>query len=445
MGGGQPVDLAARRALRGQAYAEPARPRRSPRPRAGSRPRAGCPSWRRPSGSPRSSARSPPGWARPGGARPPAAARCRPGTGAVTPTTPSSSSPGIGLPYGDSVGEFSRSTSRRSTSSEITCSQRQASSCTFSQSSPITSISSRSASRCLRITRIARDATLLGELQVPVALHVDQVVPLHPGDGLRHGRATLMQPLGDPGPEGDDALLLELVDRPQVHLRGVDQVAHVLSSLTLVDHVRVAAVLAGEPAGRSQGKIRRWLFCEPGVVVGPTRLPARRQPGTAGGDRRGRGRAAALRPGPGAARLGGRRPARPGCWPPCTRWTPTCRTPAVPGSACVRGRPADRGAAGRAGACGAGTVHVSADFAPVRAAPGRARSQQALARARHRAPPDRVPVRGGARHADQRLRRTVPGVQPVPPGLAGPRRARPGARRTRQCGRLAEGRRPGHR
>src|SRR5919112_1139509 len=83
---------------------------------------------------------------------------------------------------------------------------------------------------------------------MPVPLHVHQVVPFHPGDRLRHRRTTLMQPLGDPGPERDDALLLELVDRPQVHLRGVDQVAHVLSSLTLADHVRVAAVLDGELA-----------------------------------------------------------------------------------------------------------------------------------------------------------------------------------------------------
>ena len=81
---------------------------------------------------------------------------------------------------------------------------------------------------------------------------------------------------------------------------------------------------------------------------------------------------------------------------------------------------------------------------PVRAGPRRTRTA-GLGRARDRAPPDRVPVRGRARHPDQRLRRTVPGVQPVPSGLAGAWRARPGARRTRQCGRLAEGRRSGTR
>ena len=97
-------------------------------------------------------------------------------------------------------------------------------------------------------------ATLRGELEMPITQLVDQVVPLHPGDGLRHGRTTLMQPFGDPGPKRDDALLLELVDRPQVHLRGVDQVAHVLSSLTLVDHVRVATVLDRELAGLLTGQ-----------------------------------------------------------------------------------------------------------------------------------------------------------------------------------------------
>src|SRR6478735_7720739 len=49
---------------------------------------------------------------------------------------------------------------------------------------------------------------------------------LHPGHGLRHGRAALVQSLRDPGPQRDDVLLDELVDRPEVHLRGVDEVTH---------------------------------------------------------------------------------------------------------------------------------------------------------------------------------------------------------------------------
>src|SRR3712207_8694391 len=39
-------------------------------------------------------------------------------------------------------------------------------------------------------------------------------------------RSGVVQALRDPRPEGDDALLLELVDRPQVHLGGVDEIAH---------------------------------------------------------------------------------------------------------------------------------------------------------------------------------------------------------------------------
>ena len=67
---------------------------------------------------------------------------------------------------------------------------------------------------------------LLGELEVTVALDGDQAVALHPGDGLGDGGAALVQPLGDPGTQRDDAFLDELVDRPEVHLGGVDQVAH---------------------------------------------------------------------------------------------------------------------------------------------------------------------------------------------------------------------------
>ena len=65
---------------------------------------------------------------------------------------------------------------------------------------------------------------LVGQLEVPVALDGEQPVALHPGHGLGHGRAALVQPLGDPGAQRDDALLDQLVDRPEVHLRGVDEV-----------------------------------------------------------------------------------------------------------------------------------------------------------------------------------------------------------------------------
>ena len=65
-----------------------------------------------------------------------------------------------------------------------------------------------------------------GELQVAVARHGEQAVALHPGDGLGDRGAALAQALGDPGAQGDDPLLLELEHRAEVHLRGVDEIAH---------------------------------------------------------------------------------------------------------------------------------------------------------------------------------------------------------------------------
>src|SRR5579859_4481527 len=59
------------------------------------------------------------------------------------------------LPCGHRTGKSSSSTTRRSTLSEITCSQRHASMCTSSQGSLITPTSRHSASRCLRMTRVA--------------------------------------------------------------------------------------------------------------------------------------------------------------------------------------------------------------------------------------------------------------------------------------------------
>ena len=81
--------------------------------------------------------------------------RLAPSSAAGT-STPSRSRPGIGLPYGDVVGLLRTASSRRSTLSLITCSQRQASSWTSSHGRPMTSTSSRSARRCLRITATAR-------------------------------------------------------------------------------------------------------------------------------------------------------------------------------------------------------------------------------------------------------------------------------------------------
>ena len=69
-------------------------------------------------------------------------------------------------------------------------------------------------------------AAVVGELQVAVALDGEQPVALHAGDRLAHRGAGLAEPLGDPGAQRGDALLLELEDRAEVHLRGVDEVVH---------------------------------------------------------------------------------------------------------------------------------------------------------------------------------------------------------------------------
>ena len=74
-------------------------------------------------------------------------------------------------------------------------------------------------------------ATRFRQLEVAVALDGHQAVTLHAGHRLRHSGAGLAQPLGDARAQRDDVLLFELEDRPEVHLRGVDEVAHGAASL----------------------------------------------------------------------------------------------------------------------------------------------------------------------------------------------------------------------
>ncbi len=70
-------------------------------------------------------------------------------------------------------------------------------------------------------------ATLLGHLEAAVRPDDDEVVALHAGDGLADRGAGLLEALGDAGTQRGDALFLELVDGPQIHLGGIDQVLHV--------------------------------------------------------------------------------------------------------------------------------------------------------------------------------------------------------------------------
>ena len=72
------------------------------------------------------------------------------------------------------------------------------------------------------------------ELEVAITLDREQAVTLHARDRLRDRGAALAQTLRDAGAQGHDALLLEFEDRPEVHLRGVDEVAHVQHSTPFI-------------------------------------------------------------------------------------------------------------------------------------------------------------------------------------------------------------------
>ena len=96
----------------------------------------------------------------------------------------------------------------------------------------------------LREAVLAHDADGLGlaragQLEVPVAADDDQPVTLHARDRLGDRRAGVPEALGDPGAQRGDAFLGELVDRLEVHLRRVDQVAHCCSlqrRVTVLQH-----------------------------------------------------------------------------------------------------------------------------------------------------------------------------------------------------------------
>src|SRR5665647_2187314 len=73
------------------------------------------------------------------------------------------------------------------------------------------------------------EVPIRSQLEVPVTADHHEAVALHPGDRLRHRRTGVAETLRDPRTQRDDALLGQLVDRPQVHLGGVDQVGHAWS------------------------------------------------------------------------------------------------------------------------------------------------------------------------------------------------------------------------
>ena len=191
-------------------------------------------------------------------------------------------------------------------------------------------MSSRSASRCLRITRVARrrPSSVSSRWRSPSTVS-------SPSRSIRatvwrDRRAALVQPLGDPGAQRDDALLDQLVDGPEVHLGGVDQVAHRPHS---VPHgvnragmvVRDATPSCGSAATCAWPTTRPCVeACADGDVLPLFVLdPALWGPA-----------------GPGPPRLPRRLAARP------RRLAPAA---AAPAARCVRGDPGTPGGAGRAG------------------------------------------------------------------------------------------------
>ena len=69
-------------------------------------------------------------------------------------------------------------------------------------------------------------AARAGELERAVVGDDDEAVALHAPDRLRDRGAGVAEALRDARAQGDDALLLELEDRAQVHLGGVDEIGH---------------------------------------------------------------------------------------------------------------------------------------------------------------------------------------------------------------------------
>lgn len=69
-------------------------------------------------------------------------------------------------------------------------------------------------------------APLLRQLQMAVTCDRQQAVTFHPCDSLTDGGTALLEAFCDTCPQGHHALFFQIVDRPEVHLRGVDQILH---------------------------------------------------------------------------------------------------------------------------------------------------------------------------------------------------------------------------
>ena len=177
------------------------------------------------------------------------------------------------------------------------------------------------------MTRTALPSPSVGQLEVPVAGDDDEAVALHARDRLGDRRAGVPEPLGDAGAQGGDAFLGELVDRLEVHLRRVDQVAHCCSLPRRVIVARASAQGAGGRAvhrlvGRADSRGPRPPIL--GLVPDAHADHDPRAPAA-------RGRPLRLRPVQGPRRPRSTRwpaPRRP-CWAPRTARHPCARSSAA--------------------------------------------------------------------------------------------------------------------
>ena len=67
------------------------------------------------------------------------------------------------------------------------------------------------------------------QFEVALLVQTQQAIAFHAGNRLRDGGTTLTKTLRDPSAHGRDAFFLELKDRAQIHLGGVNEIAHVVN------------------------------------------------------------------------------------------------------------------------------------------------------------------------------------------------------------------------
>ena len=132
----------------------------------------------------------------------------------------------MGLPCGHVDGLPRIATKRASTSSEITCSHRPASTWALCHGRPTTSTRKRSARRCLRTTLSARSRPF-GREREPLAVALEVALRGQALDHLRHRLGAVAEALDEASLDDLHALLVQGVDRLEVLLeRRVEAVGH---------------------------------------------------------------------------------------------------------------------------------------------------------------------------------------------------------------------------